>query len=337
MKRTARTWKVARASKGLYEPDCFTLVEHEVPTLSENQVLIETKLLSLDPTHLNWIKLDPELQFLPISVGDAMLGTNIGIVRESTDPRHVVGQMVMGIWDWSTLAIASGNLIGPALPATEMPLTEQLTILSHVGQAAIGGVLGIGRVNANDAVLVSAAAGATGSIAAQIAKSLGCKVVGIAGGPDKCRYLIDELGLDGAIDYRVGVMASQIAHHFPDGVDFFFDNVGGETLDAVLANMAKGCRIAVCGAISQYDAQAQAHFTGIKNLPMLIFKQARLEGYVAGQFGDENCHFSAHLIELYKKGKLKTRPHVVVFSEIPETLTLLLTGKNKGKLMALID
>jgi NADPH-dependent curcumin reductase CurA len=101
--------------------------------------------------------------------------------------------------------------------------------------------------------------------------------------------------------------------------------------------MAKGCRIAVCGAISQYDAQAQAHFTGIKNLPMLIFKQARLEGYVAGQFGNENCRFIAHLIELYKKGKLKTRPHVVGFSEIPETLTLLLTGKNEGKTMALID
>lgn len=332
----SRSWIVTRASQGRYDPSCLSLVEGDVAALGEGEILVETQLLSLDPTHLNWIKLDPELQFLPIGVGDPMIGTNIGVVAASRDPRFSKGQVVMGTWGWSTLAVADANFVVPALPESEMPLDTQLTVLSHVGQAAAGGMIAIGQVKADDAVLVSGAAGATGSIAAQIAKAEGCRVVGIAGGADKCRYLLDELKLDGAIDYRAGDLSAQIAALFPRGIDLFFDNVGGETLDAVLAHMARGCRIAVCGAIAQYDADDQAAFSGVKNLPMLIFKQARLEGYVAGQFGEDNARMVRRLIDLYGTGALKVRMHEIEFRDMAEGLELLLSGGNRGKLLASI-
>lgn len=305
-----------------------------MPDLRDWQVLVETRLLSLDPTHLNWVKLDPQLQYLPIGVGDAMLGTNIGVVLESRDVRFVSGQIVMGIWGWSTLAVAEAALVRPALPEDEMPWEEQLTILSHVGQAAAGGMLLVGKIRKGDAVLVSAAAGASGSIAAQIAKALGCQTVGIAGGAAKCRYLIDDLGLNAAIDYRSEDLPAAITRHFPQGVDLFFDNVGGPILDAVLVNMARGCRIVVCGAIAQYDAGSPPRFAGIRNLPMLVFKQARMEGFVAGQFGEQNDAVLEHLLQLYRRGQLRVRTHVVGFDEIADSLCLLLTGANQGKLLA---
>lgn len=331
----ARTWQVARASDGHYAPSCFRIAEHDVAAPGEGQILVETLYLSLDPTHLNWVKLIPELQFLPIGLGDPMLGTNLGIVRASGDPRFTPGQVVMGTWAWSTLAIADTRYVGPALPPEEMSFEQQLTVLSHVGRAAAAGLIAIGGIKPADAVLVSGAAGATGSIAAQIAKAEGCRVVGIAGGPQKVRYLLDELGLDGAIDYRAGNLVAQIAQQFPNGVDLYFDNVGGETLDAVLANMAVGCRIAICGAIAQYDAGAQSRFDGIRNLPMLIFRQARMEGYVASQFGPEtDAKLADRLVTLYKSGQIKPRTHVIAFDEMPDKLGMLLTGENQGKLIA---
>ncbi len=333
----SKTWTVAMASGGRYDPSCFTLTEGMSGEPGEGQILVETRLLSLDPTHLNWLKLQPELQFLPIGLGDAMIGTNIGIVRASRNPRFTVGQVVMGTWAWTTLAAVDTTFVHPALPENVMRFEDQLTVLSHVGQAAAGGIYEICRAKAGDEVLVSGAAGATGSIAAQIAKAEGCRVIGIAGGPDKCQILTEELGLDGAIDYRAGDIAAQIAAYFPRGVDAYFDNVGGETLDAVLANMAVRCRIAICGAIAQYDADAQENFSGARNLPMLIFRQARLEGYVAGQFGAEiNARLHARLIELFHAGQIKARKQVIDFDEMPAKLGILLSGKNTGKLMAAV-
>jgi len=331
-------WVVAQPSGGRYSPNCFRLDEAPVQPPADGQLLIQTKLLSLDPTHLNWVKLDPSLQYLPIGVGDAMLGTNIGIVLRSGHPDFLAGQHVIGTWGWGKTAIADASMVKSALPESEMSFEIQLTIMSHVGQAAAGGMLKIGAVTSGDAVLVSGAAGATGSIAAQIAKVFGCRTVGIAGGPEKCRYLIEELGLDGAIDYREGGLEAAIAKHFPNGVDLFFDNVGGPTLDAVLANMAQRCRIVICGAIAQYDEARMANFGGIQRLPMLIFRQARMEGYVAGQFGEtENAAIMEHLLRLHQIGKLRVRTHIVSFDQIPKALTMLLDGSNEGKLIARID
>jgi NADPH-dependent curcumin reductase CurA len=167
---------------------------------------------------------------------------------------------------------------------------------------------------------------------------MGCYVIGLAGGPDKCRFLVEELGLDGAIDYKAGKVGSRLKAHFPDGVDVYFDNVGGPILDLVLGNMAPGCRIALCGAIAQYDRQDESQFHGARNLPMLVFKQARIEGYVAGQLGEEkNRQALDHLLALYGKGQLKVRTQEVGFREMPDALLLLLEGRNQGKLIARVE
>jgi len=326
---------IARGSGGTYDPACFRLEREDAKRPERGEILVRTRLLSLDPTHLNWIKLDPVFQYLPLKAGDVMIGVNIGEVLESAHPDFVVGQIVMGTWGWEELAIARGDLVRVAMPQNEAPLDDQLALFSHVGQAAGGGLLIVGEAKAGEAVLVSAAAGATGSIAAQLARAMGCRTVGIAGGADKCRYLTEELGLDGAIDYRNDNMQDKIREYFPDGVDVFFDNVGGEILDAVLMNMAMHCRIALCGAIAQYEQDAG--FGGIRNLPMLLFRRARIEGYIAGSFDEEsNKRVLDALIGAYRKGQLHARKHVVSFEEMPQALLLFLNGGNKGKLMASI-
>jgi len=334
----ARQWVVSRASGGTYSPDCFRLDRRPVPATGKGEILVRTRLLSLDPTHLNWVKLDPSLQFLPIGIGDPMIGTNLGDVIESAHPDFSPGQVVIGTWGWAETALADAAYVRHALPANEMSFEDQLIVTSHIGQAAGGGMFHIGKVKSTDAVLVSGAAGATGSIAAQIAKAAGCFTVGIAGGDAKCRYLIEELGLDGAIDYRAGGLDASIERHFPQGVDLFFDNVGGEILDIVLGRMAPGCRVVICGAIAQYDAGHMGSFDGIKRLPMLIFRQARMEGFVAGQFGTAaNAEIIDRLIRLYGEGQLRVRAHVVPFDEMPHSLGLLLTGSNEGKLIARVN
>ncbi len=329
-----KRWVVAKASGGQYRPECLRMVDTPEMHPADGQLLVRTILLSLDPTHLNWIKLDPELQFLPINVGDPMVGTNVGIVLESRHPEFIIGQAVIGTWGWGQTAIAEAGLVRAALPEAEMAYEDQLTILSHVGFAAVGGMVLIGGVKPDDAVLVSAAAGATGSIAAQYAKSTGCRTVGIAGGPEKCRYLLDELGLDGAIDYRRNDVEAQIKKHFPNGVDLYFDNVGGSTLDTVLQNMALRCRIVICGAIAQYDAASAKAFAGIHNLPMLIFRQARMEGFVAHFDAAGNDRVHGELVRLYRSGGLKAPKHMVSFQEMPAALQMLLDGSNRGKLIA---
>jgi len=292
--------------------------------------------MSLDPTNLNWLKLDPRLQAIPFGVGDPMIGVSIGVVVESRSSTYTVGDFVTGMWGWRRFDVVDPLFVRSTKPATEMSFEQQLAIFSHVGRAAAGGMTLVGDIKPTDAVLVSGAAGAIGSLAAQIAKAHGCRVVGIAGGPDKCDYLLDELKLDGAIDYKNEDLREAIPRHFPQGIDLFFDNVGGEGLDAVLTNMATGCRIVVCGAMSQYDISDTSNLYGVKNLPMLIFRSARLQGFVA-DFGSHNEVVDRILDDLALSGRLVTRTHVVEgFDKVPDALTLLLTEKNNGKLMAQI-
>lgn len=329
-----RSWIVQRASGGTYDPACLRLDAGPVPSVIEGQVLVRTQLISLDPTNINWLKLDPELQFIPIRAGEPMAGMAIGTVEQSRAAGFATGDVVMGMCRWQLLSAADPMYLQRALPAQQMSYEEQLTVMSHTGRAAIGGMVEIGRAKHSDAVLVSSAAGATGALAAQIAKAIGCYTVGIAGGLSKCRYLIDELGLDAAIDYRSEDLAVAIPRLFPRGIDLFFDNVGGAMLDIVLKNMARGCRIALCGAISQYDLADEASLYGVKRLPLLLFKQARIEGYVASQFGERNAQLDAMLLDLYRSGKLRARTHVLEgFEHIPAGLAMLLRGENQGKLM----
>jgi NADPH-dependent curcumin reductase len=216
----------------------------------------------------------------------------------------------------------------------EVPLETNLTIFSHIGLAAVTGMIGIGAVTAQDTVVVSAAAGATGVIAAQIAKAVGARVIGIAGGAGKCRALLNDFGLDGAIDYKADKIDAELKRLCPQGVDLFFDNVGGAVLDAVLMNLARGARIAVCGQIALYNSTDPGDGQGVRNLMQLVFRTARMEGFVAGQMMDRAAEFNAYLLDLYHQGMIKAPAHVIKGIEnAPRALNLLWSGENHGKLI----
>lgn len=328
-----QSWIVDHASNGTYDSSCLRLVDGPIPAAPDGKMLVRTSMMSIDPTNLNWLKLDPRLQAVPIRVGGPMIGVSIGTVIESRVPGYRPGDVVTGLWGWRRFEIADPALVRPARGG-DIPFEQQLAIFSHVGRAAAGGLTLIGSLKASDAVLVSGAAGATGSLAVQIARARGCRTVGIAGGSAKCEYLRGELGLDAVIDYKRENLTEVIPRHFPNGVDLFFDNVGGELLDVVLQNMAIGCRIVVCGAMSQYDISDRSNLYGVKNLPLLIFRRARMEGFVA-EFGERNREIDHLLEELFYSGSLKARSHVVEgFENVPQALPMLLDGRNQGKLVA---
>jgi NADPH-dependent curcumin reductase len=328
------SWIVERAATNAYDPSCLRMERTPMPTAPQNRVLVRTELLSLDPTSRNWLKLNPAMQYVPFGVGDPMLGAAVGEIVESRVAAFLPGQRVAGLWGWQRYSVADPAFMQLIPDDPSIPLEAHLTIFSHVGRAAAKGLLDVAGLRTQDTVLVSGAAGATGSIAAAMAKAYGCRTVGVAGGAEKCRFLADELHLDAVIDYRQGGLVEAVQRACPQGVDVYFDNVGGELLDAVLLNMAIGCRIAVCGMISQYDYSADVVAHGVRNLQMLIFRQARIEGYVATFSPDRQKEVDAILLRLFREGRLPNRAHIVDgLVNAPEALRLLFEGRNNGKLM----
>jgi NADPH-dependent curcumin reductase CurA len=334
---TNHAWVISKPNRGGYNSDCLHWEEREVSPLNEGEVLVRTLLLSLDPTSLNWLKLDPSYTFLPLAVGDVMLGAAVGVVEESRSAGFTKGDLVQGMWGWELYSNARPGFLKRIRPAADVPLEAYLSIFSHVGHAAAAGMIEVGALKPTDTVVVSGAAGATGSLAAQIAKAHGARVIGIAGGEVKCRLLIDTFKLDGAIDYKAGDLVGALAKECPQGVDLFFDNVGGLVLDAVLANMAMGARIVICGAMSQYNLADPKDAYGCKNLPLMLFRRARMEGFL-GSAGGREAEFEALLHRLYAQGQLLNRSHIIDGLEnAPQALQLLLTGQNDGKLMVRVS
>jgi NADPH-dependent curcumin reductase CurA len=332
------SWIVAKASHGIFDPSCLTWQQTPIPSVPPGRVLVRTVLLSVDPTTRNWLKLDPRLQFIPFGVGDPVIGVGVGVITASRAPGFEPGMMVTGCWGWQRHSLADPAYLEVLEPDPRIPMQARLSVFSHVGRAAIMGLVAVANAQPGETVLVSGAAGATGSLAAAIAKSMGCRTVGVAGGPAKCRWLRDELQLDAVIDYRAGSLVEAVAGTCPDGVHVYFDNVGGELLDAVLLNMAIGCRIVVCGMISQYDLQDASQAHGVRNLPMMIFRRARMEGFVVPQFQPRYAEFDAIVRRLYFAGKLPDRAHVIEgLEKAPEAVRLLFDGSNDGKLMVRVS
>jgi NADPH-dependent curcumin reductase CurA len=297
---------------------------------------LRTVYLSLDPTSRNWMKLDPSQTYLPLAVGDVMRGVVVSVVEESRSAALSPGDAVTGLLGWETHSVVPADQVIKV--SRDVPLETHLTIFSHIGRAAAMGMLAVGGLKAGDTVVVSAAAGATGSLAAQLASAYGAIVIGIAGGERKCRMLVEEFGLNGAIDYKAEDVSRALARECPSGVDLFFDNVGGEVLDAVLANLAIGARIVVCGAISQYDLPDSASAYGCKNLPLIMFRRARMEGFVVPQFADRIAEFDAILLDLYRRGRLKNRPQFVAgLEQAPVALERLFNGQTDGKLIVQVS
>jgi NADPH-dependent curcumin reductase CurA len=269
----------------------------------------------------------------PVELGDVMRALGAGVVVESNGDALSPGDHVVGLVGVQEHAVAPVQAL-TKVDADLAPLPTYLGALGMPGLTAYFGTLEVGDLREGDTVVVSGAAGAVGTVAGQVAKIKGAgKVVGIAGGPEKCAFITDEMGFDAAIDYKSEDVGKALKQHCPDGIDLYFDNVGGEILDAALARLARGARIAICGAISQYNAEDGMR--GPKNYMMLLVRRARMQGFVVFDYADRYAEAVAEMAGWRAEGKLKTREDVVEgdIEAFPDTLLKLFRGENVGKLV----
>ncbi|RKP26440.1 putative dehydrogenase [Syncephalis pseudoplumigaleata] len=322
---------------GLYDPaDTFKVVKEPVPQPKDGQVLVRIIYLSLDPAMRGWMN-DTRSYVPPVGINDVMRGSAVGEVVESKSDALKVGDIVTGTFGWQEYAAVDAKQATPWHPGSELPgvpLSKAFTVLNMTGMTAYFGLLDVTDPQPGETVVVSGAAGATGSLVVQIAKIKGCRVVGIAGGEEKCRYLKEELGVDAALDYRSSTFKQDFAAATPDYVNVFFDNVGGDILDTVLGRLAKGARISICGAISQYNA-TEAEARGPRNYTSLIAQRAKMQGFIVFDYADRYGEAAKEYIQWLKEGKLKVAVDIQEdgVTCAPEASLKLFKGGNKGKLL----
>lgn len=324
-----RQWLLARRPVGTLTADCFTLQTSPAPVPAEGEVLVRNLYLSCDPTQRGWIAGDT---YLPaVKIGEVVRSFAVGEVVESRNPRFAKGQLVQGLFGWQDYAaVAPGTPSAPGPVPPGIPVETAMSALGLTGLTAYFGLLDVGRPQAGETVVVSGAAGATGSVVGQIAKLKGCRAIGIAGGAAKCKRLVEELGFDAAIDYKSEKVSARLRELCPKGIDVFFDNVGGEILDAALARLAMRGRVVVCGAIARYnDAELQA---GPKNYLNLIVVRGRMEGFLVMDYLKRAPEAVAALAGWMAEGKIKDRVDVQEGLEnAPAALARLFRGENDGK------
>lgn len=342
MSKSNRVWVMNRHAEGRMSDDNLVLRERPLPEPGEGQIRVRAVYLSLDPTNRVW--LSPHYTYMPpIPLGEPMRGFIIGVVDQSRAPGWEEGDIAYGLMHWAEYSVVNPDKVAFMLKMPRdagISLEARICALAMNGHTAYYGMLLKGRPRPGETVLISGAAGATGVLAGQIAKAAGTRVVGIAGGEAKCRALVDDFGFDAAIDYKQGQLLADIARLCPDGVDVFFDNVGGATLDAALANLAMGARVVICGGIADYDHLGDADaMYGIKNYFALLLRRATMEGFVVFDFlgGAEQAKCERQLLQWYRDGKLRYRAHVVPGIENAfKSLGLLFSGGNRGKLIVRI-
>ena len=326
--RVNRRWLLARRPRGLVAAEDFRWVEEPVPTPGEGEVLVRNLCLSCDPTQRGWMAGDTYMPAVPL--GEVMRSFAAGRIVESRNPRLAVGQLVQGLLGWQDYTVTSPEaaVLVPLPPG--VPIETALSILGLTGLTAYFGLLEVGRPKPGETVVVSGAAGATGSAVGQIAKIKGCRAIGIAGGQDKCHYLTSELGFDAAIDYKSEDVAQRLAEICPKGIDVYFDNVGGGILDAALQRLAMRGRVVICGAISRYNESSPQ--PGPSHYLHLLVKRGRMEGFLVLDYMDRAAEAVTALATWLKQGKLKDRVDVQIGLEnAPAALLRLFTGANRGK------
>ena len=296
----------------------------------DGEFLAEVFYISLDPAMRGWIK-EGKSYIEPVGVGDVMRAGGVARIIESRHPDFEAGDHVVGLSGAQKYWVSNGQAVTKADPALA-PLQKYLGVLGMPGMTAYFGILDIGKIKEGDTVLVSGAAGAVGGVLGQIAKIKGCRVIGIAGGEDKCRYITDELGFDGAIDYKSESLYPAVSSLCPKGIDVYFDNVGGETLDVALAHLRLNARVVICGAISQYNSTDP--IKGPENYLSLLINRATMQGFIVFDFAADYPRAARDISQWMAEGRLKSREHIVEGLEtFPETLLMLFDGRNQGKLI----
>jgi NADPH-dependent curcumin reductase CurA len=333
MNLTNHQFRLAARPVGMPRRSDWNYTEEPVKDPGPGEVLVKTLYLSLDPAMRGWMN-EGKTYIEPVAIGEVMRASGAGRVIASGTPAFAVGDHVTGLLGAQEYALISAEgakgltKVDPKL----VPLPVYMGALGMTGFTAYFGLLEVGQPKAGDAVVISGAAGATGMVAGQIAKIKGCRAVGIAGGPEKCNYIVKELGFDAAIDYKSENVTEGLRKHCPKGANVYFDNVGGDILDAVLTQLARGARVVICGAISQYNST-----TGIKgpsNYLSLLVNSARMEGFVVFNYQSRYGEAAREMAGWMMAGKLKSKEDIVEgFQTFPDTLLRLFRGENVGKLM----
>jgi len=315
---------------GLPEKDTWELVETAIPSPNNGEILVQLEYLSLDPAMRGWINAGKSY-IPPVELNDVMRAGGVGKVLKSENTAFNVGDYVYGHPGVQQYVVTDGkgyHKVDPKLA----PLQTYTSALGMTGMTAYFGILEVGELKEGDNVLVSGAAGAVGSIVGQIAKIKNCKVIGIAGGSDKCNYLVDELGFDDAIDYKNDNVASKLKEHFPKGIDVYFDNVGGEILDLALTRLAMHGRIVICGAISQYNNKTA--IKGPSNYLSLLVNRGTMRGMVVFDYAKDYQKAAMQMGQWMLQGKLKSKEDVYEGIEnFYDTFLRLFSGEKLGKLV----
>jgi NADPH-dependent curcumin reductase CurA len=331
-----RQFRLAARPVGLPKDSDWQLTTEPVAEPAEGGVLVRTQYLSLDPAMRGWMN-DARSYIPPVGIGEVMRAGGIGRVVASRHSGFAVGDIVTGtpgVQEYWT--VAPEQLKHSGLAKIDLRVgspTQWMNVLGMPGMTGYFGLMDIGQPQPGQTVVVSGAAGAVGQTVGQLAKIKGCRAVGIAGGPAKCEWVVKELGFDACIDYKAGPVKDALKEHCPKGIDVYFDNVGGEILDAALAKLARKARVIICGAISQYNNTGAVE--GPKNYLSLLVNRARMEGMVVFDYTDRFPVAIAEMAGYLKDGRMKSKEDVVRggVAVFPETLNKLFNGENFGKLV----
>lgn len=325
-----RTVRLAQRPTGMPGPETWAIADEPAPEPGEGEVLVEVKAISLDPAMRGW--LDAGKSYIPpVGVGEVMRASGAGVVLASRDPRWAPGDTVMGGLGVQRLACVRGRDL-ERVDLSLAPFERWLGVLGIPGMTAWFGLFDVGAVQPGETVVVSAAAGAVGGLVVQLAKRHGCRVVGIAGGPEKCRLVTDRFGADACIDYRAGPVRPALAAAVPGGIHVYFDNVGGEILEAAMTLLARRARVVICGAISGYNDFAGIR--GPRNYLNLLVQRARMEGFVVFDYAARYAEARAKIASGLRDGSIVALEDVRDgLDSFPDVLPLLYTRGNMGKLV----
>ncbi len=326
-----RQFLLAARPQGMVKESDFEYRESPIPQIGPGEVLIRTTRISLDPSMRG--QMENRADYVaPLQIGDVMRAGGTGEVVQSNNDTYPVGARVQGTFGMQDYCVSNGKNVPFRTFADDIDPEQALGVLGGTGMTAYFGLLDLGEPKAGDMVVISGAAGATGSVAGQIAKLKGCTVVGMAGSDEKCQWLTDELGFDAAINYKTQDVGAELDRLCPDGINIYFDNVGGEILDLCLARIATNARVVICGGISRYNAQGP--IPGPKNYFNLVFRRARMEGFIVLDYASRFAEAIAEMKAWIEQDQLKQSVTVIEgFENLPRALIQLFQGVNTGKLM----